>query len=653
MTAQAGNTLARTDGMQCANVRYQGETVRSITGPLCLDGQSAEELLKLDTFLNWRQRGVMISSALGSAAIRRYYDIDPFPHRQVAREAFLAGNDILYLADFATTPGDDPLTNVVDVIEFFAERYENDPVFRVRVDQSLTRILRLKLALYDGDLSLENVLQQPVDIATVGTSSAPIYAIAQAGTTLLSPRREALPTPPSRDDDIVIFTDVRMARQCSYCATYPIVPINALETSIERMYGPRADAQVDSDQIVSFSFSQLHTYLNGDASEQPSGSSALRTNQRIGEALRGADWVVFVMVDVSPQVETSSVILQFLRDEPSAARAEMAVLTFGAPVYLSSTEISKLAVYVALFSSATPYIDAAARALFQESTFSGALPISLPGVGYDLFNATSPDPGQTIQVVLESVGSRPISTPRDLVTANLGDKLTFRTGPVLDRNGHRVPDGTMVEFTLTFTLDNLQIRQRGTTLDGVATTSFTPNRTGRVQVTASSSDAVRSSELQIVIAGDSTTQNGVPASDIPSTPPPANGAQPESASGSDASTPDAAPHVDDATESSEPGTTIGAFDLVVSLFGLALMGALGFIAGLSATLSINGGLRVVLGSVIVGLGGYIYYGLGGPGASVLFDAVDELAPMLSTLGAGLIGLLISWWTVRHTARSAR
>ncbi|HML22511.1 MAG TPA: glycoside hydrolase family 3 N-terminal domain-containing protein [Aggregatilinea sp.] len=641
VTGQAGNTPARADGLQCANIRYQGETVRTSTGPLCLDGQAADGLLKLDAFGDWRQRGLLLSDDLGSAAIRDYYDIDPFPHRQVAREAFLAGNDILYLDDFATTPGDDPLTNVIDVIQFFAERYENDPVFRVRVDQSLTRILRLKLALYDGELSLENVIGMPAAIDTVGTSSAPIYAIAQASTTLLSPRREALPTPPSRDDDIVIFTDVRMAQQCSYCATYPVVAINALEASIERMYGPRADAQIDSDRIVSFSSTQLQTYLDGNRGDSPPDSSTLRTNQRIGEALRGADWVVFVMVDTSPQADDGALIVRFLRDEPSAAHADLAVIALSAPVALSSTEISKLAIYVALFSSATPYIDAAARALFQESTFNGALPVSLPAVGYDLFYATSPDPNQTIQLVLESIDNHPVSTARDVVTANLGDKLTFRTGLVLDRNSHRVPDGTAVDFTLTFTLDNLQIRQRGTTLDGIATTSFTPNRAGRVQVTAASGDAARSSELQIVIVGDPTAQNEPLGSDIPSTPP-----GPVSSAAAAEVTP-AAPPAEVAVEDAEADDYLDGFDLLVSLFGLALMGALGFIAGLSASLSVNGGMRVVLGSVIAGLAGYIYYALSGPGASALHDAVNELAPMLSTLSAGLIGLLVTWWTVRR------
>ena len=39
----------------------------------------------------------MISDALGVPAVRRYYDpqLQNFPHRQVAQDAFLAGNDLL------------------------------------------------------------------------------------------------------------------------------------------------------------------------------------------------------------------------------------------------------------------------------------------------------------------------------------------------------------------------------------------------------------------------------------------------------------------------------------------------------------------------------------------------------------------------------
>jgi beta-N-acetylhexosaminidase len=245
VTGSAGNTPARADGMQCANVRYQGENSRSMTRPVCVDEQAADQLMALDYFRSWRARGILISSSLGRQAIRRYYKTDPFPHRQVAREAFLAGNDLLYLADFGATPGEDPFANVTDTIKFFAERYENDPVFRAQVDQSLTRLLRLKLALYQGDLSWDNVQLAVNDIAQVGTSSTRLYTIADQSVTLIAPRRESLPPAPSRDENIVIFTDVRWNQQCSSCATYLAVAVNGLEAAVERLYVHAGEVRPD------------------------------------------------------------------------------------------------------------------------------------------------------------------------------------------------------------------------------------------------------------------------------------------------------------------------------------------------------------------------------------------------------------------------
>lgn len=662
VTGLAGTTPARADGIQCANVRYQGETVRTVTGPVCLDEAALDDLLRLDAFRDWRQRGLVISSALGSPGVRRHYGIDPFPHRQTAREAFLAGNDMLYLADFATEPGGDQLANVIDVIKFFADRYENDPVFRVRVDQSLTRILRLKLTLYDGDLSLENVQQAALEIDAVGGATATVHTIAQAATTLVAPRREALPAPPSREDDIVIFTDVRLVQQCSYCATYPLVPVNALEAAIERMYGPRADAQIDSEQVVSFSFSQLEAYLSGGLAGQSQESSAFRTSQQIGEALRGANWVVFVLVNTEDGGDASGVLLDFMQHDPVAARVRTAVIALGAPGSLSATEISRFSAYYALYSSVPPFIDAAARALFQESTYTGALPVSVPAAGYDIFRATSPRPEQTIQVVLESIADRPISnaSARETITARPGDRLALRTEPILDRNGNRVPDDTPVEFLLTFTQDNLQTSQQSTTLDGVASTSFTPSRTGRVQITAAAGPATRSNALQIVIAGeDAVAQGAAPPTEAPTAEPAPTGtgtmvaaAPPESADAAQGAA--ASPAEAETTVMVvEANRRVSMFDLVVSLFGLALMGTLGFAAGLSTTLSVNGGLRVVLGSVVSGLIGYIYYSIGGPGSGEIRALLTDLAPMITTLAASLVGMLYTWWTVRGAGRRRR
>jgi hypothetical protein len=86
--------------------------------------------------------------------------------------------------------------------------------------------------------------------------------------------------------------------------------------------------------------------------------------------------------------------------------------------------------------------------------------------------------------------------------------------------------------------------------------------------------------------------------------------------------------------------------LVLSVFALALMSLLGFSVGRGVTLTVAGGVRVVLGSVIAGLTGYIYYGVNGPGAHVLYDLLDNLAPMMITLVSGAVGLVYTWWILR-------
>lgn len=662
VTGGAGDTLARADGMQCANIRYQGATIRAITGPVCVNEDAASQLLHLPYFTGWRENGVIISSPLGTRAMRRHYNVTPFPHRQVAREAFLAGNDMLFLSDFGPQPGSDQLANVVDVIHFFAGRYEDDPVFRARVDQSLRRILRLKLALYNGDLSLDNVLLAVNDVNSVGGYGGELYGIAEQAVTLLAPRRESLPPPPQRDENIVIFTDVRLVQQCSYCATYPLVGVNALESAIERLYGPYADAQIRPEQVVSFSFSQLAAYLDGDAAGTSAETSQLKTNQRIGEALRDVDWIIYVMLDATPAVPESTVVRHLLgRDSSIVQRAKVVGIALGAPTYLSSTEVSKFTAFYGLYSHTPPFIDAAARAIFQDSSFSGAPPLSVPAVGYDVFVHTAPDPAQTLHISADSVNGEPphnVTSDTDLLAAAPGDRITLRTMPILDRNGHIVPDNTTVEFTVTFVTDNLQTQQSAQTIDGIAFTSITPTRPGRIQVTARAGEASRSATFQIMVA----EAGSAPLAAVESAT--------SSADASSARTPLAARPAAQAAETAldgqnlaepeaimgQPGQAVksrerlSALDFVLSLFALALMSILGFTTGQRITGSASGGVRVVLGSVVAGLTGYIYYGVGGPGTVQLFDLLHNLAPMTATLIAGAAGLVYTGWSLRVQSR---
>ncbi len=101
----------------------------------------------------WRAGGgLVMSGPLGVPAIRRSYApaLDDFPARRVALDAFMAGNDLLFLNRFALNEEwEQQLDNYRAVIAFFQERYRADSDFAARVDDAVRRILQLKLRLYE------------------------------------------------------------------------------------------------------------------------------------------------------------------------------------------------------------------------------------------------------------------------------------------------------------------------------------------------------------------------------------------------------------------------------------------------------------------------------------------------------------------------
>jgi beta-N-acetylhexosaminidase len=237
-------------------------------------------------------------------------------------------------------------------------------------------------------------------------------------------------------------------------------------------------------------------------------------------------------------------------------------------------------------------------------------------VGYDLLQVTAPDPSQIIPLEADTLAGRPVSSTiraSDSLTMRPGERLVLRSGLILDHNGHLVPDDTPVEFVLNFVTDNLQARQTGSTVDGVAATGFTPNHAGRVQISVTSQDAARSETLQVTVVDDSAALlAGTPFAGAGRNPP---------AGGTPA--PNVTTEV--AVVEREAVRQLEVFDFGLALLGLMLLSGLGFIVGLSATLTLEGGIRVVLGSVVAGLGGYIDYGGGFWLARELDDPLDTRA----------------------------
>jgi len=726
----------RVDGLQCANIRYQGENIRTKTRPVCVDEAAFRTVMDMSGYGDWREQGIVMSDSLGTRAIRRWYDIEPFPHRQVARDALLAGNDLLLLGDFGSEPGLSAIENIVDTVQFFTEGYLSDPVFAARVDDALRRVVHRKLQLYGTEPELENVLLEVGETEMVGQQLQSLFEVARSAVTLIEPQQEQLSPPPQVGESILIFSDVRQQQQCSYCEQTPVFAVDALENAIRSLYGVEASGQVSDDLVVSYTLADLQAYLEIYA------DSPVTINVPLGEDLAGdlpqADWIVFAILDDSDDVPSVEVVRQFLEARPDlvSSQTRIIVLALDAPYYLSSTDISKLTAYYGIYGHTLPFIDAAARALFQEVPFSGALPVSLQAVNYDLFAATSPDPDQTLRLVVKKEDS----SQDDFGVVQVGDTLVIQTEPILDRNGNIVPDGTPAIFTLSFVTEGVQNQQDAATVDGIAEASFVLRRGGQIEIRIASLEATTSVTFEITVGPDeiaailqtieplmdtavptatvtntftntpsftptytltpthtptdtptftdtpTETPTVTPTSTDTPTDTPTNTAtftNTPTATATFTNTPtatatftptftdtptvtpsytstatrfptqtlvstltiDVPTEINEGDLSSRPFVTVS--DFLLSLTGLILLVIPAFSAGWATSRSLDGSVRIVLGTMVAGLTGYVYYAVGAPGAFIMQDVMEDLAAMSITFFSGVVGLVFTWWTVRE------
>jgi beta-N-acetylhexosaminidase len=278
----------------------------------------------------------------------------------------------------------------------------------------------------------------------------------------------------------------------------------------------------------------------------------------------------------------------------------------------------------------------AVRTLFQEITPRGASPVSIAGINYDLISITEPDPDQIIQVRLNTPAG---SDPAKSVDITVGSTLSLIAGPILDHNGHPVPDGTPVEFRLYYPAESLELpRLRTTTVNGLAEGSVVLERVGQLNVTASSGNAVRSTTLQVVISSNepaqistvvpSPTATFTPTHTPPPTPTPRPTATP---------LPQVTP-----TEATAGGTKAGgAAGGRWGALGMTLLAlfAMGGIAGLTWALVHHSpitGARLALWLMIGGLAAYVLYVQGLlPAGPPDEGSAAWLAPVISAVG-GLV-----------------
>ncbi|MFZ1755307.1 MAG: glycoside hydrolase family 3 N-terminal domain-containing protein [Caldilineaceae bacterium] len=512
-----------TEGLISGHIRYSSfQGNRERTPPISL-ATELSTILALEEFANWRsQGGLVMSDALGLPAVRRYYDpkLERFQRKQIALDAFLAGNDLLYLSRFSLTDQwEDARNNIKETVLFFRDLYTRDPSFAARVDNSVRRILRLKFRLYGSvqskesltsaakvTIPLTDVLVRPEGLRVLSGSSrdasqALVGQVAQKSLSILYPDpqglSDTLPLVPQPNDRILIFSDSRALAECVGCPSVRMTQPDALEKIIVGLYGPDATGQLSPDYVTSYSFEELSAFLRDAA------PTVLA--QAMDSAIEEADWLIFAMADVDvARFEYSDAVKQFLRLRSDQVNGRIVVLALSAPYYLDSTEISKLSAYLGVYSKNQSFLEAAVRALFRAAPATGAPPVSAPGTRFgNLIERLEPDPEQRIELRIvnkEVIDSRSGAEVSVQVAVTIGDILEIEAGPILDHNGNPAPDGTNVSFRLIYSDADLALpAEPVVTKDGIARIAVPLERAGTLNITASSVNAHLSTRISVSI----------------------------------------------------------------------------------------------------------------------------------------------------------
>ena len=447
----------------------------------------------------------------------------------------------------------------------------------------------------------------------------------------------------------------------------------AVEERILALYGPLGSGQVRPDNVSSFTFADLNEFLNAGAGPiplptapitptldadapadpdalTPQPTATLPADYRVQEALRDADWLIFGLLNAGNRAGApdSDALSRFLSLRPDlASNSAVVVMAFDGPYFLDSTEISKLTAYYGVYSKTGAFVDAAVRALFLESPLRGTSPVSVPGIQYDLFAQTQPSPNQVIELFLVIGDEVDAPSRQEPLASAIGDTLRLQTGVVVDKNGHQVPDGTLVRFVLRNRVQGtVTILGDRPTTDGIAQLDYVLDASmgpGQFRITAESGEALLSQEVDIVIEEDARLSIIIPtaaptatatATFTPTvTPEPSVTPQPEPPPVTPAAPPPAP----------EPGWLIGLSDLRSLLgvvTGLMTISILALVVNhRSSSRSLTQKVGQLLWGITGGLLAYNYYTLGMPG-STIFAALGGPAGLILMVLGGAAGMAL-------------
>lgn len=514
-----------------------------------------------------------------------------------------------------------------------------------------------------------------------------IGQVARESITVLYPDLQSLPTvlptAPQADDKLLIFSDSRLLRECELCTAEAALGPDDIAGMIIRLYGSQATGQILAERVVSETFVDLDHLLQSTAT--PAGETTPTTTDvtsavtitvaadqtptaidldvsesltqtaetldkiaRLEQAIDEATWIIFAMLDVDAQnSSTTTVVKRFLNQRSEELRGKnIIVLALNAPYFLDATEISKLTAYFGVYGKTRPFLESAVRAVFRSYTPVGAPPVSVPGTPYgSLTERLQPAPRNDVPLRI-LVGESELSLQPDeevLPVVLVGDVLRLRVGPVLDRNGHPVPDGTTVGFELMYEGETMALNiESSATRNGIAARDVPMERAGRLMVAAVAGPATTNGavtlDVQAVVAADAAlTPTADPPTDTVAL---TNSAELSAPSGVNL------PNVfDDGLPSlAASGRRINVVSLVIALLTIFVTLCLLLIAQVQI-LPRQILVHNMLWATIFGLAAYILYGLGVlPGVTLLQRRLDVLGPAVVVFIAMLLPLL--WLQLR-------
>lgn len=650
------------DGLMTSHIRYRAvrPDIRSFTPPISMDREAMDALLSQPDmpFRAWRDAGgLVVADSLGVRAVRRYFDPteQQFPHRQIARQALLAGNDVLIIAQFAADGSwQTGLGNIRDLVAYFAQQYDADPAFRSRVDEAALRVLRRKAAMYP-EWTVEAVAPDPERATAATGAPESMDAMAAAARAAVTELRAV--DRPRAGDALVIVADYDrdtnprelacFEESCGLGAERSRRLADMAPTLVEALlldrYGPGGSGAVDRARLSLVTFCQLREMARPSSrpapAEVPGAGPTLDDTacdpdadpETVRATLSAADWIVFAFAELDPtEVRDLRGLLLPQASASAGGREEtrVAALAFGPPYYVDQTNFYHLDAYYAAYSKSAASIEAMLAALYGEIDAEGALPVTYPDADMPLHERLSPDPDQSLTVRVVS-GPEPPRVPATVVV---------EVGPILDRNGNVVPDGTEV----TFGTDPAEALSRSATVV-VGTTGGI----GRAEL-----ELVAGARVKIVAASESALATPVAIALDPPPTPSVTADTPRPA------TPTAPVAAGPAGPASGRNGGLRVADLLLSLAGIVVL--VGLVEGRGPLRAAPAGKRMRAGLAcgVFGLAAYLAYGsalraLAVPRPGIAALGLDAVA--VTVLGAtlGLTAIAVASVRARRIGRTPR